>query len=187
MGKQRKVRHKGAYESECLYANGTLYAKVCTHCGETKLIEDFHKDGKDADGSTRYRDECRLCYNVKRKENRGSNKHAEFVGHQRHRGERDIDYSYTEWRETVIYFGGMCAYCGRTMRKGEYLTRDHLTAYSDGGKTEQGNIVPACTSCNCSKGNKDWRDWLMAQSFFSQERMNKIFQWKQIVNQICGE
>lgn len=186
MAKRRATHMRGKYDSETLYANDAPWMRTCTHCGECKDIEQFGKNGMDSNGNIVYRMECKVCYNAKRKENSHSNKHAEFVGHQRHRGEADITYTYTEWRESVIYFGGECAYCGATMRRGQTLTRDHLLALSNGGKTEQGNIVPACARCNCSKGNQDWKDWFMKQDFFSQERANRIFKWRNIIKVAGG-
>lgn len=187
MSKRRAKRMIGTHKGETWTDERGFSKRRCTTCGVVKrLPEDFHRNGVDADGQIRYRDECKTCYNAKRKENRVSNKHAQFVGHQRHRGEEDIDYSYTEWRETVIFFGGTCCYCGRSLRRGETLTRDHLVAWSDGGITEQSNIVPACGSCNSSKGDKEWRAWFMSQSFFSQERMNKIFAWRQMIKLAGG-
>jgi hypothetical protein len=43
--------------------------------------------------------------------------------------------------------------------------------------------VPACQSCNSSKGAEDFRDWFMKQAFFSQERLNRIFKWRTIIRQ----
>jgi hypothetical protein len=176
----------GTYLSQT-YTDKGVVVRVCSTCGSTKpLHTEFHRNGLDENGQAEYRLDCKVCYNAKRKENRVSNKHAEFLGHQRSRGEADINYTYTEWRETVIFFGGMCCYCGRTMRKGETLTRDHLVAVNEGGKTEQENVLPACKECNCSKGKEDWKTWFMKQSFFSQERMNKIFQWRNIIRVAGG-
>lgn len=186
MGKRRATRMTGKFQSLDFWAGTELMSRQCTHCGVTKQMAEFHRSGETEDGKIEYRKDCKVCYNAKRKENRGSNKHAEFIGHQRHRGEKDIDYSFTEWREAVIFFGGACAYCGCTMRKGETLTKDHLVATSKGGKTEQINVIPACKCCNSSKNNSEWREWFMKQSFFSQERMNKIFQWRSIISAAGG-
>ena len=183
---RRATRMKGKYEGETFYREGVAIQRTCTHCGRTIEIAQFHKNGVDNNGNPKYRDECKECYNAKRKENRVSSKHSAFVGHQKHRGEDNINYTFTEWREAVIFFGGRCAYCGRTMRKGEALTRDHLLPWSKGGKTEQVNIVPACTQCNCSKGNTEWREWYMKQPFFNQDNMNKIFQWRNIISLAHG-
>ena len=187
MSRKRATKMMGQYTSDTFVDEQGVAMRHCTTCGQLKTLYDgYHKNGVDDSGGTAYRLECKTCYNAKRKENSVSNKHTEFLGHQRHRGESDISYTYTEWREAVIFFGGMCAYCGRTMRKCETLTRDHLDSVSKGGKTEQGNIIPACNTCNCSKGNQEFKDWYMKQPFFSQERLNRIFQWRTIIRVAGG-
>lgn len=173
-------RMKGQYISETFILNGEMH-KNCSFCGAVKPLHDFPKNGKDANGNTKYRDDCKTCYNIRRRENATKKKHTDFVGSMKRRGESGIEYTHQQWKETVIFFGGKCAYCGRTMRKGERLTKDHLEPVSNGGATTQENIIPACHSCNSSKGAAEWRSWFMAQPFFSQERMNKIFQWRSII------
>lgn len=160
--------------------NGVLL-RVCAMCGYAKPMMEFAKNGVDADGQPKRRKTCRTCYNAIRRENKTKSRHASFVGGMRRRGEENVDYTLQEWKETVIHFGGTCAYCGRTMRKGERLTRDHLLPVKQGGATTQDNIVPACSSCNSSKGASEWREWYMKQPYFSQGRMNKIFAWRQML------
>lgn len=53
------------------------------------------------------------------------------------------------------HFHGRCAYCPALP-----TTWDHVVPVSQGGLTEPGNIVPACGSCNSSKGTKDVLVWL---------------------------
>lgn len=158
--------------------------KVCTFCGTLLPISEFAKNGIAADGTQRYRDDCKTCYNIRRRENATKKKHTSFVCGMKRRGEVNVAYTHQQWKETVIFFKGQCAYCGRTMRNGERLTHDHLVPISDGGASTQHNIIPACSTCNSSKGASEWREWFMKQSFFSQERMNKIFQWRSIMNAI---
>ena len=168
----------GAYAPVQKVIDGVTY-KQCTFCGKLKPMEEcFAKNGKDAEGNVKYRDDCKVCYNVRRKENRNKKRHSDFVGNQKRRGEDSPDYTHQEWKECVIYFGGECAYCGCTPRKGKGLTRDHLKPISEGGETVQYNIVPACEACNSSKGAEDFKDWFMRQPFFSQDRLNKIFKWR---------
>lgn len=50
-----------------------------------------------------------------------------------------------------------CLYCRRTDRQ---LTMDHWLPVKLGGKTEIGNLVPCCKSCNSSKGVKHPDLWL---------------------------
>jgi 5-methylcytosine-specific restriction endonuclease McrA len=57
------------------------------------------------------------------------------------------------------WFAGACAYCGAPA-----TTWDHIVPVSKGGKTEPGNIVPACLSCNSSKKDSDLDDWLARRS-----------------------
>lgn len=41
--------------------------KVCKVCGLEKRLTEFPKNGKFKDGSTRYRADCKECYNISRK------------------------------------------------------------------------------------------------------------------------
>lgn len=185
MSRRKAARMTGHFESETFKHMGRTY-RTCVFCGESKLLEEFAKNGVDANGKPVYRKDCKVCYNIRRRENATKKKHNDFVGSMKRRGEVDMSYTHQEWKETVIYFGGCCAYCGRTMHKGERLTRDHLEPVSLGGKTTQDNIVPACGSCNSSKGNREWREWFLQQPFFSQERMNRIFAWRSIIRAAGG-
>ena len=183
----RAKRMQGKYDGRTIMQGNEVVAKVCTFCGELKDIDGFAKNGIGPDGTVRYRDDCKICYNIRRRENASKKKHSDFVGGMRRRGEVNVKYSHQEWKEVVIFFGGECAYCGRTLHKGERFTRDHLIPVSEGGLTTPDNIVPACSSCNSSKGAREWRGWFMEQPFFSQERMNKIFKWRSIIRSIGGE
>lgn len=170
------------------FASETVDSKrTCVFCGQTKDIEEFPRNGIDEHGEAVYRTDCKVCYNVRRRENRTKKRHADFIGGQKRRGEECPDFTFQEWKECVIFFGGECAYCGGTPRKGQRLTRDHLMAVSVGGTTCQSNIVPACQACNSSKGKEDFKDWFMRQSFFSQERLNRIFKWRTIIRSLGGE
>ena len=44
----------------------------------------------------------------------------------------------------------------------------------EAGSNNIENIVPACLSCNCSKGAREMLSWYTKQSFFSPERLSKI-------------
>lgn len=46
--------------------------------------------------------------------------------------------------------GGACVYCGKPAD-----SWDHVVPISKGGETIVGNIVPACTSCNSAKRDRD--------------------------------
>lgn len=178
----RNKKMYGTYTPTVTYdTDGKPLYKVCSFCGEEKPITEFSKNGVDSKGAVCYRDDCKECYNIRRRENATKSRHSGFISGQKRRGEEAPDLSLQEWKEAVIFFKGQCAYCGCTTRKGQRLTRDHVVPISHGGKTTQDNIVPACASCNSSKGAEDWRDWFMRQPFFSQDRMNRIFEWRTLL------
>lgn len=184
MGRSRNKKMRGKYKHEVFHGvNGEPLAR-CAFCGQVKPLVDFPRNGTDNAGNPVWRQDCKTCYNIRRKENRTKKKHSDFIGSQKRRGEENPDYTHQEWKEALIFFGGECAYCGCTTRKGQRLTRDHLEPVSKGGRTTQSNIVPACQSCNSSKGAEDFRDWFMKQPFFSQERLNRIFKWRTIIRQV---
>jgi 5-methylcytosine-specific restriction endonuclease McrA len=65
-------------------------------------------------------------------------------------------FTFEEWRTLCERHGPLCFYCGHKRK----LTADHVAPLSRGGAHVVENIVPACKSCNSSKGNKDPLTWL---------------------------
>lgn len=64
-----------------------------------------------------------------------------------------------------------CAYCGKPIKK---ATQDHVIPLAYGGENTAANIVPACNSCNASKGNESMGEWFRSKPFYSEEREKKI-------------
>lgn len=58
------------------------------------------------------------------------------------------DLTSSDWLQVLNAHGGKCAYCGSTDR----IELEHMTPLSRGGQHTKSNIVPACFSCNRSKG-----------------------------------
>lgn len=58
-------------------------------------------------------------------------------------------------RFLTMLFDGQCAYCGSPAE-----AWDHITPVVKGGRTTPGNILPACKSCNSSKGDRDVYEWM---------------------------
>jgi len=56
--------------------------------------------------------------------------------------------------------GGRCVYCGQKKK----LTIDHVVPLIGGGADDIDNAVPACTSCNSSKGTKSLIMFLYSRS-----------------------
>lgn len=66
------------------------------------------------------------------------------------------DLSAEQWAALLDAWGG-CAYCGA---RGAPLQRDCVQPIAWGGRYTLDNIVPACGSCNASKGNQEVTTWM---------------------------
>lgn len=58
--------------------------------------------------------------------------------------------------------GGTCYYCGGKFKPAD-LTMDHLVPLARGGRSTQGNVVPACKECNSRKKYllpMEWEEYL---------------------------
>lgn len=58
---------------------------------------------------------------------------------------------FDDWQKLITKHNNSCAYCGTSDRK---LTMDHVVPLSRGGLHSIENLLPACLSCNVSKGNR---------------------------------
>jgi len=66
------------------------------------------------------------------------------------------DLAASEWEALTEAWGG-CAYCGATDAP---LQRDCVLPIGRGGRYTLTNVVPACGSCNASKGRHEVTTWL---------------------------
>ena len=55
-----------------------------------------------------------------------------------------------------------CSYCGANATEWDHLRPLVLNKKPTGFISEIHNLVPACGKCNQSKGNKDWRVWMIS-------------------------
>lgn len=73
------------------------------------------------------------------------------------RGALGPTHTEKDWERLLSRHGGMCAYC--KSRPAEH--RDHVVPISRGGADSIGNILPACATCNLTKGMSlliEWRN-----------------------------
>ena len=84
-------------------------------------------------------------------------------------------YTQEQLHECLTFFGYCCAYSGEPLTPGYHL--DHVQPLSKGGQNTIHNIVPSCPAANCDKQDQDWESWYSKQSYFSQERYEKILGW----------
>ncbi len=55
-----------------------------------------------------------------------------------------------------------CAYCGDKSSEWDHLRPLVLKMRPTGYISEIANLVPSCGKCNQSKGNSDWRTWILS-------------------------
>lgn len=75
------------------------------------------------------------------------------------RGGGLVDLNPKHWFTVVHSFGDVCLYCQKAHAR---LSVDHLHPVSLGGDHALWNVVPACRSCNSSKGDREleaWAEW----------------------------
>lgn len=70
-------------------------------------------------------------------------------------GARVYAVSGRDLRRLVARFGGVCAYC--KVRPHEHF--DHVIPLAKGGRHAIGNLLPACSGCNLTKGAKLLAEW----------------------------
>lgn len=77
-----------------------------------------------------------------------------------------------EYKATLEFFDNKCAYCECDLDESHH--QDHVLALSKGGGYTKENIVPACATCNLSKGASYLGHWYIQQSFYSLESLVKV-------------
>ena len=148
--------------------------KQCSMCGEWKDDDFFYRRQNSS-----LRAECKGCFGRQRKEYRDAyyqehketdavrnreyhKKHPEVARTAAHRrralkqGAPIADFTANDWSAILDIYDHRCAYCRKS---GVLLTQDHVVPLSRGGNHSVDNIVPACLSCNASKGTKTLEDW----------------------------
>ena len=83
-----------------------------------------------------------------------------------------------QWIEMMQYFDWRCAYTGKRLTKKTRST-DHIVPIDAGGDDMVWNMVPMLRNLNSSKCAKDMLEWYKQQSFFSEARLAKIYDWQE--------
>ena len=65
-------------------------------------------------------------------------------------------------RETIC-----CAYCGDTYTEWDHFNPLIVDKKTTGYISEINNLVTACGKCNQSKGNKEWKKWIISEASLS--------------------
>ncbi len=96
--------------------------------------------------------------------------------------EGKVELTEQDWLFALAYFNNQCCYCGDSTN----LTKDHIVPLKAGGQYTRNNIVPCCKSCNSSKHTNDMLEWYEKQEFYSQERLDKIYNYIGFINRLMS-
>lgn len=66
-----------------------------------------------------------------------------------------------------------CGYCGATA-----TSLDHIIPRFRSGSSNRNNLLPSCKQCNNHKGSSKMEEWYMSQDFFSNDKLQKIKDWR---------
>lgn len=96
-----------------------------------------------------------------------------------------------EWKKCKEYFGNCCAYCGLPIECHYIKFKDdiklgdfHKEHVDSNGLNDLSNCVPSCKICNSKKHNMTLEKWYEENEFFTEERLDRIMQWLNYVNEI---
>ena len=86
----------------------------------------------------------------------------------RRAGAETFVFTERDWRRLVNRYEHCCAYCGKLIEG--VVHKEHVIPLSRGGRHSVGNILPACESCNFSKGDLFVMEWRMREIRFGRDQ-----------------
>lgn len=87
-------------------------------------------------------------------------------------------FTKEQWYEMMCFFDWKCAYSSIYIgNDSEFRTIDHIIPLSKGGLNEIWNCIPCYSIYNYQKHTKDMFEWYKEQEFYSEERLQKIYEW----------
>jgi len=121
------------------------------------------------------RDNKEYIAECKRKHGQENPEKYAIKSQRRRARERKLDCTLTpeQWENIKEDFNHKCAYCG----KEDKLVQEHFLPLSKGGEYTHNNIVPACRSCNSSKGAKMFSEWYPSYEHYSKKREKYLLQY----------
>jgi 5-methylcytosine-specific restriction endonuclease McrA len=147
-----------------------------------EYMKQYYEENKEqiAERNKQYREENKEQIAEHMKQYREENPHIQFNAHNRRRSKEENQgngVSKEQWLEMMIFFDFKCAYSGEKLSSKKVRTVDHIVALDNGGLNEVWNCVPMYRNYNTSKHTKDMEQWYRQQKYFSEERLEKIYQW----------
>ena len=152
--------------------------RVCTECKKI-LVANEMNFYKDKTGKYEISARCKECgkkYGMQYR-NENPNKILDNRNKRKEREENGIGFIDNSWYEMMQFFNWSCAYSGEKLNKNN-RSIDHIIPLAKGGLHNPWNCVPMVKNYNISKNDSiDMGVWYKEQSYFSEERLNKIYEW----------
>ena len=152
--------------------------KVCTKCGKILVANEMNFN-KDIKGIYKLQSICKGClhkYQKKWKTNNPDKVFNQRINRRIKSKNQGNGITKKQWYEMMKFFDWKCAYSGESLDKNN-RTIDHIIPLDKGGENEVWNLVPMLKLYNCSKYTKNMEEWYKEQEFYSEERLNKIYEW----------
>lgn len=182
------------------YKNNSGYDKLSPYCKSCEINKSFKYAKKHPEKIKQYNKTHNNRYDIriKHKEYRKEHKKQVKITEKQWRknypeklkqysekySNKKHNISSKEWVACKNYFKDKqnkwcCAYCGITEKEAKenynnYLHKEHV---DPNGANDLSNCVPACKSCNSSKGEQDIEEWYRKQNFFNKNNLDKIHKW----------
>lgn len=152
-----------------------------------KYNKEYYKENKEriAERQRQRRQENKEEIARKDREYKRRNPHVYRKANQKYRARKNkLPYTLTigEWKCILKYFNNRCVYCGISEKEslleyGERLHQEHFIPLSQGGEYTHNNVIPACKSCNSSKGNKSFFEWYPNYEHYDEDREKLILDY----------
>jgi len=110
------------------------------------------------------------------KEYRKTHLEERRINNQRYRAKKlELTHTLTQqqWESIKQLFNNKCCYCGREIK----LTQEHFIPITKYGEYTINNIIPCCSSCNSSKGPKNFFEWYPTNKYYSKKREKYILKF----------
>lgn len=158
-----KVRELSVIESD---------KKLCMECKVMKLLGEFSPSVRGLGGVSTYCKPCTIAkYSDKEKAKKATAKYRK-VNRERHLANHRLRMFKYRSKKTAtadgtvtddflkrLYATKVCHYCGKSTPK-KKRTADHMTPLDLGGEHSAKNLVMACFSCNSSKRNVPYDEYV---------------------------
>ena len=161
------------------------YLNICKECKRkySKKYYEEHKEEKIKYQRDYYKENKEdILENAKSYRVNNPEKYFNYSNKRRIREENQGDgINREQWFEMMEFFNWTCAYSGEYIggdNKDRKRTIDHIVALDNGGEHEIWNCIPCYASYNYSKHTNNMLEWYLKQSFFSMERLTKIYEWR---------